>query len=182
MSIDFDSDISLVEKEQTILLEPNFEQMPMNLKEGDCYVVNHSEGLTAVDFGDHVSLAEKEGAGMAERRSGTERWGAPMAAAQRRTKGWAAAAKGMSNSRGDWVATEARLRQREEETKEADATAPAPIATVRGCSRGRGCNCEAAVEKAAALAFGVVEATGEGVERCRGDQRRSGVGSCPTWR
>ncbi|RWW38843.1 hypothetical protein BHE74_00055887 [Ensete ventricosum] len=105
--------------------DADFEQMPMNLKEGDCYVVNHSEGLTAVDFGGHVSLAEKEGAGMAERRSDTGH---------------------------------------------------------AGCSRGRGCNCEAAVEKAAALAFGVVEATGEGVERCRGDQRRSGVGSCPTWR
>ncbi|RWW64879.1 hypothetical protein BHE74_00027845 [Ensete ventricosum] len=33
--------------------------------EGDRYVVNHDEGLTTVDFGDHVSLAEKESAGMA---------------------------------------------------------------------------------------------------------------------
>ncbi|RZS00965.1 hypothetical protein BHM03_00030756 [Ensete ventricosum] len=45
--------------------------MPMNLKERDRYVVNHGEGLTAVDFDDHVSLVEKEGAGMAERRSDT---------------------------------------------------------------------------------------------------------------
>ncbi|RWV93817.1 hypothetical protein GW17_00043697 [Ensete ventricosum] len=45
--------------------------MPMNLKEGDRYVVNHGEGLTAVDFSDHVSLAEKEGAGMTVRRFGT---------------------------------------------------------------------------------------------------------------
>ncbi|RRT36450.1 hypothetical protein B296_00030050 [Ensete ventricosum] len=45
--------------------------MPMNLKEGDDYVVNHGEGMTVVDFGGHVSLAEKEGAGIAERRSGT---------------------------------------------------------------------------------------------------------------
>ncbi|RZS07615.1 hypothetical protein BHM03_00038481 [Ensete ventricosum] len=52
--------------------DANLEQMPMNLKEGDCYVVNHGEGLTTVDFGGHGSLAEKEGAGMVERRSGTE--------------------------------------------------------------------------------------------------------------
>ncbi|RWV95232.1 hypothetical protein GW17_00042153 [Ensete ventricosum] len=45
--------------------------MPINLKEGDRYVVNYGEGLTAVDFGGHVSLAEKEGVGMVERRSGT---------------------------------------------------------------------------------------------------------------
>ncbi|RWW47897.1 hypothetical protein BHE74_00046077 [Ensete ventricosum] len=39
--------------------------MPMNLKEGDRYVVNHGEGLTTVDFGDYISLVEKESAGMA---------------------------------------------------------------------------------------------------------------------
>ncbi|RRT33315.1 hypothetical protein B296_00045970 [Ensete ventricosum] len=39
--------------------------MPMNLKEGDRYVVNHGEGLTAVDFDDYISLVEKESAGMA---------------------------------------------------------------------------------------------------------------------
>ncbi|RWW62933.1 hypothetical protein BHE74_00029912 [Ensete ventricosum] len=33
--------------------------MSMNLKEGDRYVINHGEGLTAVDFGSNVSLAEK---------------------------------------------------------------------------------------------------------------------------
>ncbi|RRT83010.1 hypothetical protein B296_00018119 [Ensete ventricosum] len=38
--------------------------MTMNLKEVDCYVVNHGEGLMAVDFNDHISLAEKESAGM----------------------------------------------------------------------------------------------------------------------
>ncbi|RWW43995.1 hypothetical protein BHE74_00050285 [Ensete ventricosum] len=31
------------------------------------FVVNCGEGLMTVDFGDHVSLAEKEGAGMARR-------------------------------------------------------------------------------------------------------------------
>ncbi|RZS01621.1 hypothetical protein BHM03_00031512 [Ensete ventricosum] len=41
--------------------------MPMNLKEGDRYVVNHGEDLTAVDFGDYVSLAEKEDVDMAGR-------------------------------------------------------------------------------------------------------------------
>ncbi|RWW72871.1 hypothetical protein BHE74_00019297 [Ensete ventricosum] len=41
------------------------------MKEGDRYVVNHGEGLTVVDFDDHVSLAEKEGASMAERRFDT---------------------------------------------------------------------------------------------------------------
>ncbi|RRT55382.1 hypothetical protein B296_00024400 [Ensete ventricosum] len=42
--------------------------MPMNLKEGDRYVVNHGEDPTTVDFGDYVSLAEKEDADMAGRR------------------------------------------------------------------------------------------------------------------
>ncbi|RRT51594.1 hypothetical protein B296_00031501 [Ensete ventricosum] len=41
--------------------------MLRNLKEGDRYVVNHGEGLTAVDFDDHISLAEKEGVGMTGR-------------------------------------------------------------------------------------------------------------------
>ncbi|RWV96748.1 hypothetical protein GW17_00040517 [Ensete ventricosum] len=42
--------------------------MPMNLKEGDCYVVNHGEDLTTVDFNGYVSLAEKEDVGMVRRR------------------------------------------------------------------------------------------------------------------
>ncbi|RWW26833.1 hypothetical protein BHE74_00029875 [Ensete ventricosum] len=72
MAIDFDDDISLVEKEQTILLkrsskilldrtimppqdqapvkDADLEQRPMNLKEGDRYVLNHGEGLMVVDF------------------------------------------------------------------------------------------------------------------------------------
>ncbi|RRT46257.1 hypothetical protein B296_00037989 [Ensete ventricosum] len=33
--------------------------MLMNLKEGDCYVINQGENLTVVDFDDNVSLAEK---------------------------------------------------------------------------------------------------------------------------
>ncbi|RRT35411.1 hypothetical protein B296_00053245 [Ensete ventricosum] len=48
--------------------DADLEQMPINLKEGDHF--NHSEGLAAVDFGGHVNLAEKEGAGMAKRRFG----------------------------------------------------------------------------------------------------------------
>ncbi|RWW46853.1 hypothetical protein BHE74_00047197 [Ensete ventricosum] len=44
--------------------------MPINLKEGDRYVVNHGEGLTTIDFGSYVSLAEKEGTGMTEVRHG----------------------------------------------------------------------------------------------------------------
>ncbi|RWW64069.1 hypothetical protein BHE74_00028717 [Ensete ventricosum] len=89
MTVDFDDDVRLAEKEQTILLEPSskirldrtimppqdqtpvknadLELMPMNLKEEDCYVVNHVENLMVVDFDDYVSLAEKEDAGMAER-------------------------------------------------------------------------------------------------------------------
>ncbi|RRT70637.1 hypothetical protein B296_00020778 [Ensete ventricosum] len=81
MAIDFDGNISLVEKEQTILLESSskirfdrtimppqdqalvkdadLEPMPMNLKEEDRYVVNHDEGLTVVDFGGYVILDEK---------------------------------------------------------------------------------------------------------------------------
>ncbi|RWW87698.1 hypothetical protein BHE74_00003455 [Ensete ventricosum] len=80
-TVDFDDDVSLAEKEQTILLEPSstfrldqtimppqdqapmkyadLEPMPMNLKEGNRYVVNHDECLMVVDFSGYVSLAEK---------------------------------------------------------------------------------------------------------------------------
>ncbi|RWW45524.1 hypothetical protein BHE74_00048623, partial [Ensete ventricosum] len=58
-------------QDQAPMKDTDLEQMLMNLKEGDRYVVNHDEGLTVVDFDDHVSLAEKEGAGMAKRRSST---------------------------------------------------------------------------------------------------------------
>ncbi|RWW06197.1 hypothetical protein GW17_00030490 [Ensete ventricosum] len=57
-------------QDQAPMKDTDLEQMLMNLKEGDRYVVNHDEGLTVVDFDDHVSLAEKEGAGMAKRRFG----------------------------------------------------------------------------------------------------------------
>ncbi|RWW09875.1 hypothetical protein GW17_00026612 [Ensete ventricosum] len=40
--------------------DADLESMSMNLKEGGHYVVNHDEDLMAVDFGDNVSLAEKE--------------------------------------------------------------------------------------------------------------------------
>ncbi|RWW46099.1 hypothetical protein BHE74_00047995 [Ensete ventricosum] len=56
-------------QDQALVKDANLEQMPMNLKEGGRYVVNHGEGLAAVNFSGHVSLVEKEGAGMAERRS-----------------------------------------------------------------------------------------------------------------
>ncbi|RWW40094.1 hypothetical protein BHE74_00054523 [Ensete ventricosum] len=49
------------------------ELMSINLKEVDRYVVNHGEGLTTVDFSDHVSLAKKEGANMVGRGGLT--WG-----------------------------------------------------------------------------------------------------------
>ncbi|RZR93545.1 hypothetical protein BHM03_00022079 [Ensete ventricosum] len=39
----------------------------------DRYIVNRDEGLTVVDFSDHVSLAKKEGAGMVGR--GDPAWG-----------------------------------------------------------------------------------------------------------
>ncbi|RWV91877.1 hypothetical protein GW17_00045798 [Ensete ventricosum] len=98
-----------------------------------------------------------------------ERWGASMAAVQRMIEGWAAAAKGTSNSRGGyrgsncccgWSHRQRRLRLREEETEEADATTPAPVTTPRGCGRGRRRCCEATVEEAATLAFGVAEVIG----------------------
>ncbi|RRT45103.1 hypothetical protein B296_00034511 [Ensete ventricosum] len=40
--------------------------MPMNIKEGDRYVINHGEDSTTVDFGGYVSLGEKD-AGMVGR-------------------------------------------------------------------------------------------------------------------
>ncbi|RWV92148.1 hypothetical protein BHE74_00044833 [Ensete ventricosum] len=86
-AVDFGGDVSLVEKEQTILLEPSstvrldrtimppqdqapvkdvdLEAMLMNLKEGHRCIVIRGEDLTEVDFGGDVSLAEKEGASMA---------------------------------------------------------------------------------------------------------------------
>ncbi|RRT42772.1 hypothetical protein B296_00018656 [Ensete ventricosum] len=45
----------------------DLESMSMNLKEGGRCVVNRGEGLMTIDFGGHVSLAEKKGAGMAGR-------------------------------------------------------------------------------------------------------------------
>ncbi|RWW30111.1 hypothetical protein BHE74_00021574 [Ensete ventricosum] len=58
-------------QDQAPVKDTDLKQMPMNSKEGDRYVVNYGEGLKTVDFGGHVSLAEKEGVGMAERRSDT---------------------------------------------------------------------------------------------------------------
>ncbi|RZS15227.1 hypothetical protein BHM03_00047034 [Ensete ventricosum] len=63
MTVNFDDDVNLVEKEIVVL--------SITVKEGDRYVVNHGESLTIVNFDGHVSLAEKEGVGMAERRSDT---------------------------------------------------------------------------------------------------------------
>ncbi|RWW04864.1 hypothetical protein GW17_00031890 [Ensete ventricosum] len=48
-------------QDQAPMKEVDLEPMSRNLKEGDRYVVNHGEGLTTVDFDNHVILAEKEG-------------------------------------------------------------------------------------------------------------------------
>ncbi|RZS09175.1 hypothetical protein BHM03_00040226 [Ensete ventricosum] len=53
MTIDFDDDVSLAEKEAVVL---------STALRRDRYIVNRGEGLMAVDFDDHVSLTEKEGA------------------------------------------------------------------------------------------------------------------------
>ncbi|RRT49556.1 hypothetical protein B296_00031644 [Ensete ventricosum] len=45
----------------------DLKSMSRNLQERDRYVVNHGEGLTTIDYDCHVSLAEKEGVGMAGR-------------------------------------------------------------------------------------------------------------------
>ncbi|RRT53215.1 hypothetical protein B296_00008334 [Ensete ventricosum] len=50
-------------QDQTPMKEADLEPMSRNLKEGDHYIVHHGEGLTSVDFDDHVNLAEKDGAG-----------------------------------------------------------------------------------------------------------------------
>ncbi|RRT65655.1 hypothetical protein B296_00011419 [Ensete ventricosum] len=52
-------------QDQTPMKDTDLEHMSMNLKEGDRCVVNHGEGLMAVNFDSHVSLVEKEGACMA---------------------------------------------------------------------------------------------------------------------
>ncbi|RWW61255.1 hypothetical protein BHE74_00031709 [Ensete ventricosum] len=63
MTIDFDDDVSLAEKEVIVL--------SIALRR-DRYIVNRGEGLMAVDFDDHVSLTEKEGACMAGRGGPTQ--------------------------------------------------------------------------------------------------------------
>ncbi|RWW34607.1 hypothetical protein GW17_00000621 [Ensete ventricosum] len=45
---------------RALVKDVDLEPMSMNLKEGDRYVVNRDEDLTAVDFDGDVSLAEKE--------------------------------------------------------------------------------------------------------------------------
>ncbi|RZR74162.1 hypothetical protein BHM03_00032943 [Ensete ventricosum] len=47
-------------QDQAPAKDADLEHMPMNLKEGDRYVVNHVEGLTTVDFGGHVRLGLEE--------------------------------------------------------------------------------------------------------------------------
>ncbi|RZS27098.1 hypothetical protein BHM03_00060529 [Ensete ventricosum] len=54
-------------QDQAHVKNVDLELMPMNLKEEDCYVINHGENLTAVDFDSYVSLIEKEDTGMARR-------------------------------------------------------------------------------------------------------------------
>ncbi|RWW55198.1 hypothetical protein BHE74_00038182 [Ensete ventricosum] len=49
----------------------DLEPMSMNMKEEDHCVVNHGEDVTTIDFGSDVSLAEKEGAGIAGSWCGT---------------------------------------------------------------------------------------------------------------
>ncbi|RZS14493.1 hypothetical protein BHM03_00046185 [Ensete ventricosum] len=118
MANDFDGNISLVEKEQTILPEPSskirfdrtimppqdqapvkdadLEPMPMNLKEEDHYVVNHDEGLTAVDFGGYVILAEKR----------------PLLVMKAGYEGWSSSVgSDCSSGRGGKVHRRPRLRQ-----------------------------------------------------------------------
>ncbi|RZS09328.1 hypothetical protein BHM03_00040399 [Ensete ventricosum] len=46
-------------QDQALVKDADLEPMLMNLKEGDCYVVNHGEGMTVVDFGGYISMAEK---------------------------------------------------------------------------------------------------------------------------
>ncbi|RRT49948.1 hypothetical protein B296_00050512 [Ensete ventricosum] len=46
-------------QDQAPVKDADLEPMPMNLKEGDSYVVNHGEDLMAVDFDGYVSLAKK---------------------------------------------------------------------------------------------------------------------------
>ncbi|RWW50037.1 hypothetical protein BHE74_00043734 [Ensete ventricosum] len=72
-TVDFGSDVSLAEKEQTNLLEPMDDYVgAISVTNGGRSVVNRDEVLTAIDFDDHVSMAEKEGAGMAGRGGPTQ--------------------------------------------------------------------------------------------------------------
>ncbi|RWW76451.1 hypothetical protein BHE74_00015453 [Ensete ventricosum] len=64
-------------QDQAPVKDADFESMPMNLKEGDRYVVNHGEDLTAVDFDGYVSLAKKMQAWQEEEirhRAGATEW------------------------------------------------------------------------------------------------------------
>ncbi|RWW53589.1 hypothetical protein BHE74_00039911 [Ensete ventricosum] len=88
-------------RDQALAKDTDLKHMPMNLKEGDCYVVNHGEGLTAVDFDCHVSLAEKVGVGMAE-RSGT---------GHTQQKGWTISCRWTAEWRTDRVGVDCRGRR-----------------------------------------------------------------------
>ncbi|RWW11033.1 hypothetical protein BHE74_00036728 [Ensete ventricosum] len=69
-------------QDQAPVKDADLEHMPMNLKEGDSYVVNYGEGLTVVDFGGHVRPTVKGGAAA---------WGAVLAVErlkQRRKGRW----------------------------------------------------------------------------------------------
>ncbi|RRT59951.1 hypothetical protein B296_00009686 [Ensete ventricosum] len=90
-------------RDQAHAKDTDLKQMSMNLKEGDCYVVNHGEGLTTVDFGGHVSLAEKVGVGIAERRSGT---------GHAQQKGWTISCRWTAEWRTDRVGVDRRGRRR----------------------------------------------------------------------
>ncbi|RWV90444.1 hypothetical protein GW17_00047354 [Ensete ventricosum] len=46
-------------QDQAPVKDADLELMPMNRKEGDRYVGNHSEGLMAIDFDNYVSLVAK---------------------------------------------------------------------------------------------------------------------------
>ncbi|RRT39172.1 hypothetical protein B296_00047505 [Ensete ventricosum] len=199
--------------------------MPMNLKEGDRYVVNHGEDPTTVDFGDYVSLAEKEDGDIARRgdlaRGRCSRIDRAEAVAGQRKRGDLDVRKRRSNDynrrnrgcsisregdskgwkRGRWLRATvttamAGLRPRlgcgwkdlgekdlaglEGATRARPRPGRRDDAGSTGQRKGK-CYRRTTKERSRHYRSSMEQQRGMRIERCQGDRRRSGVGSCPTW-
>ncbi|RZS21705.1 hypothetical protein BHM03_00054393 [Ensete ventricosum] len=83
-------------QDQALVNDADLEPMLMNFKKGDRYVVNHGEDLTTVDFGNYVSLAEKEDVDMAGRGDPTRGRRRDLDGKKKRSDGYSRRSRGCS--------------------------------------------------------------------------------------